>query len=484
MNILIAEDDKSIQQSLLEFLTTIDYRVVICDNGREALEILKKEKIHCVLSDIQMPHMDGHELLSRIKNNKLWQDIAVILFTGHGNVKSAVDAMKNGAYDYLLKPVDIKELTIVLERLKEFLAIKEENRELTEKFEDRVKEETNDIKKELSEMRKAYAKIVGVSEIGMFSETLRQIFRKADRIHGNRDIPVIIEGETGTGKEILARYIHYGKGKVVTPFVGINCSAISPNLFESEFFGYTGGAFTGAKASGQKGKLELAEGGTIFLDEITDLAFEYQAKLLRVIQEREYYRVGGLKKYTVDVRFLCSTNQEMKQKVEEGKFREDLYYRLNVAHILLPPLRERKEEILPMARMFLKQLYDSQKTLLTKISSKAVTILEDYPWKGNIRELKSAIDRVALFWDDTEIRPEHLDFLIEADTNIKRRATISTVVSAENIILPESNFNLKNLNLEIVKKVLDKHQWNKAKSARYLGTSRDELYTYVKRLSN
>ena len=174
----------------------------------------------------------------------------------------------------------------------------------------------------------------------------------------------------------------------------------------------------------------------------------------------------------------------MKQKVEEGKFREDLYYRLNVAHILLPPLRERKEEILPMARMFLKQLYDSQKTLLTKISSKAVTILEDYPWKGNIRELKSAIDRVALFWDDTEIRPEHLDFLIEADTNIKRRATISTVVSAENIILPESNFNLKNLNLEIVKKVLDKHQWNKAKSARYLGISRDELYTYVKRLSN
>lgn len=484
MNILIAEDDKSIQQSLLEFLTKIDYRVVICDNGREALEILKKEKIHCVLSDIQMPHMDGHELLNRIKKNKKWQDIVVILFTGFGNVKNAVDAMRNGAYDYLLKPVDIKELAIVLERVKEFLSIKEENKELTEKFEVRVNEETEEIKKELSEIRKAFAEIVGTSEIGMFSDAMRQIFRKANRIHGNRDIPVIIEGETGTGKEILARYIHFGKGDVTTPFIGINCSAISPNLFESEFFGYTGGAFTGAKASGQKGKLELAEGGTIFLDEITDLAPEYQAKLLRVIQEREYYRVGGLKKYSIDVRFLCATNQNIKQKVEEGLFREDLYYRLNVAHVILPPLRERKEEILPMARMFLRQLNDSQKTLFTKISSKAVTILENYPWKGNIRELKSAIERIALFWDDTEIQPEHLEFLVKIDTIIKPHESFPAEVSAENIILPESSFNLKNLNLEIVKKVLVKHQWNKAKSARYLGISRDELYTYVKRISD
>jgi DNA-binding NtrC family response regulator len=482
MIILLVDDEKDIRNSLADFLTRLGHQVLEASNGKEALDILQKEKVHMGLSDIRMPVMDGHELLSRIKSSPEIKDVVVILFTGFGEIKEAVEAMRNGAYDYLIKPINVKELAITIDRISEYLALKQEHRQLTRNFQSRLNEATRDIQKELNEVKKAYAREVGLSEIGIFSDKLRQVFRTAKRLHRNRDIPVLIEGETGTGKELIARYIHYGDGEITTPFVAINCAAISSGLFESELFGYEAGAFTGARPKGQKGKIELAEAGTIFLDEIAEMAPDHQAKILRVIQEREYYRVGGLKKQIADVRIICATNRDLRQVVSEGSFRQDLFYRLNVGHIRVPSLRERKEEILPLARMILIELYEQKKTRFRSINPKAAKTLEEYDWPGNIRELQSVIGRITLLWDETEIKPQHLDFLNQDRGFFLKPAGERGPVSIEDITLPEEGLDLEKWTLEIVKKSLDKHFWNKTETAKYLGLTRGVLYTYLRYL--
>ncbi len=337
MNILLVDDNNDVRLSLSKFLREEEHHVLEASNGLEALEILENHEMHLVLSDIRMPVMDGQEMLRRIKSTPKLENLVVILITGFGEVKNAVDAMREGAYDYLLKPIDVRELTITIERIKEFLVLKSEHKELTNNFNARLNGATSEIKGELEDIRKAFARQAGIGEIGIFSNALRELFRIARKLHRNRSVPVLIEGETGTGKELLARYIHYGDGDNTSPFVAINCSAISPGLFESELFGYEGGAFSGANPRGQKGKIELAQGGSLFLDEIGDLAFDHQAKLLRVIQEMEYYRVGGLKKLSADIRLICSTNHDLKTRVKEEAFREDLYFRLHVGHLSIPP---------------------------------------------------------------------------------------------------------------------------------------------------
>lgn len=483
MKILLVDDDIDSRHSLSKFLVQLGHHVIECDNGQDALAMLKNEAVHLVLSDIRMPCIDGYELLKRIKKSRFLKGIIVVLFTGYGNVKSAVDALKNGAYDYLLKPVNLEELSAILERITEYLALKQENVQLTENFDQHVKEATEGIKKELDELRKAYAREVGTAEIGIFSGKLRQVFRMAKKLHANRDIPVLIEGETGTGKEVVARFIHYGEGNVTSPFVGLNCAAISPGLFESELFGYEAGAFTGGKPKGQKGKIELAEGGSIFLDEIAELAPDYQAKLLRVIQEREYYRVGGLRKYSADVRIICSTNQDIKRKIKDGSFREDLYYRLNVGYIKIPPLRERPEEIIPLARMFLLQFYKQKKTRFKKISADACKILEEYHWPGSVRELKSTMERIVFLWDDEEVIPAHLDFILRDKPPCNQQNVSLQQFSIGDLPLPEKRFDLDKWILEIVSKALAKHQGNKTETAQFLGISRSILYTYLKRIN-
>ncbi len=484
MNILLVDDDASIRKSLAEFLVQLGHRVISCGDGVEALDGMKHERIHMVLSDIQMPSMDGHALLRNIRENTSWNDTVVVLITGHGDIKSAIEAMRGGAYDYLLKPINIRELAIMTERIAEYLSLKEEHGRLSDNFEQEVRNATGDLMRELADLRKAFAREVGVGNIGLFSESIRDVFRTAGRLHKNPDIPVLIEGETGTGKEVLARYIHYFGGEATTPFVALNCAAIPPNLLESELFGYEAGAFTGGKTRGQKGKLELARGGTLFLDEITELPVEYQAKLLRVIQERKYYQVGGLREFNTDVRFVCATNRDVRNSVDLGLFRADLYYRLNMGALRIPPLRDRREEILPLAGMFISSLAGEKRTTMRSIGDPAADILEQYGWPGNVRQLKNTVERVALLSDDEVMLPEHLAFLHsnlagEAD---RLPATGAVGFSAQSVSNDNGGFDLNACILDTVRKALEKNRWNKTKTAEYLKITRNELYTYLKHL--
>ncbi len=452
MKILIVDDETSAKESLSIFFSSCGHHVFECNNGTDALELLRKEQIHLVLSDIRMPQMDGYELLKQIKKSRRFKDTVVVLITGYGDIKSAVEAMKDGAYDYLLKPLNVYELSLITDRAAEYLMLKQENKQLTKNFEEHVDEATKDIQMELENLKKAYARETGIPEIGLFSKKMRKVFKIAKKLHRNRNIPALITGETGTGKEIVARYIHFGDNKIANPFVDMNCAAISPNLFESELFGYEAGAFTGGKPKGQKGKLELAEGGTIFLDEISEIPNEYQAKFLRIIQERKYYRVGGLKKYSTDVRFICATNQDIKSKVSDGSFREDLYYRINVGHIHVPPLQERREEIVPLAQMFLKQLYERNITRFSKISPEACKILEENQWPGNVRELKNTMEKIAILYDGREIKPNHLDFIQQDSLQSKFEKSLPKEYSLNDFIFPEEGMDLNKFILSIVSK--------------------------------
>jgi len=483
MNILMVDDDIDSRNSIARFLRRLGHQVVERGEGKAATALLEKGTFHLVLSDIRMPGMDGHQLLRHIKKSPKLKDIVVVLITGYGEIRGAVAAIQEGAYDYLLKPVHIDELGVLVDKITEYISLKLEHRALTEHFDKEVEAAAGEIKKELEDVKKAYAREVGTLEIGIFSSKLREVFTTSKKLHRNPDLPVLIEGETGTGKELVARFIHYGESGVTSPFVDINCAAISPALFESELFGYEAGAFTGGNPKGQKGKIELAQGGSILLDEITELSIDFQAKLLRVIQEKEYYRVGGLKKMKADVRFICCTNKVLAEKVANGTFREDLFYRLNVGYLHVPPLRERREEIIPLTNMFMKQLSEKKNSRFATVSPEARTMLQGYFWPGNVRELKSAVERIALLWDDSEIKPEHLTFLTAPNhAYLPPKKPLHAALSPGDVTLPYTGFELNTWILDLVSKALDKHHGNKTETAKYLGISRNVLYTYLKNL--
>ncbi len=479
MKILLVEDSQSIRKSLVEFLVELGHTVSQAADGKDGWQSVQTDNPHLILSDIRMPNMDGHDLLKHIKSDKKFQDIPVVLFTGHGDVKGAVQAMKVGAYDYLLKPVNIQELAVIINRIEEYLQLRFEHKKLKEDFSREVDAATQDVKSELLETRKALASVVGTDNIGVYSDVLKQVFEDAAKLHENPDIPVLIEGETGTGKELIARYIHYGDGVSTTPFIPLNCAAISDTLFESELFGYEAGAFTGGNPKGQKGKLELAQDGSLFLDEITEMAFEHQAKLLRMLQEREFYKVGGLKRMNTEARFICATNQNAIQAVEEGRLRQDLYFRLNIGYLRIPPLRERQDEIVPLAMHFLQELKEKKRTTFSGIHPEAKKLLASYDWPGNIRELKNTIERVLLYWDETEILPEHLNAIFLHTIPVQKTEKKPI---AESVAIPEDGLDLNQHILDLVAEALETHGGNKTKTAQNLGISLRVLQTYLKKL--
>lgn len=312
--------------------------------------------------------------------------------------------------------------------------------------------------------------------IGIFSEAMKEVMQQAQLLHHDRSIPVLIEGETGTGKELVARYIHYGSPPVSLPFIDINCAAIAPTIFESELFGYEGGSFTGSRSRGQKGKIDLARGGSLFLDEIGEIPVQIQAKLLRVIQELEYFRVGGLTKSEADVRWICATNIDLDKSVREGTFRQDLFYRIETFRLQVPPLRQRCDDILPLAQMFLQAQSRRKNKRFTKISSQAARMLLEYHWPGNVRQLQNVIERVVLLYDDSTIRPEHLEYLF---VNRDHSASQNMAAPAEGtpVTLPEHKLDLADLNRNILLDALHMHHGNKTKAASYLGLSR-RAFTY------
>ncbi|WP_207732309.1 sigma-54-dependent transcriptional regulator [Heliobacterium chlorum] len=408
MNILLVDDDSDSRTCVGEFLRELGHEVDECGNGQDAITLFFRGNYSMVLSDICMPKLSGIDLLQTIMSQvDVHRSTDIILFTGNGDMETAIAALRAGATDYLLKPIDIEQLAAITERIA-LKRDKPKGRRVFEDNSDQTVKEAIETGSDPSTNHRMTVHSAAISGIGVFSESMRTIVQSALKFHTDRTIPVLIEGETGTGKEMIARLIHFGSIEESAPFIDINCAALTPSLFESELFGYEGGAFTGGLTKGQKGKLDLAQGGTLFLDEVGELPLELQSKLLRVLQEKEYYRVGGLKKIHTDIRIIGATNVNLDERVAAGKFRKDLYYRLNVGTLLLPPLRQRTDDVVPLARMLLQRAAKQKKKRFKGITEEAARILIQYTWPGNVRELQNTMEWVAFMYDDAELQPEHL----------------------------------------------------------------------------
>jgi DNA-binding NtrC family response regulator len=455
------------------------------ENAENALDAYAKSDYPMVLSDIKMPGMSGIELLKAIQSLPTGWRTDVVLFTGYGDMQSSIEALRIGAFDYLLKPVNAEELASITEKIAEHQYLRRDHKRLKEYFDEAVVAATRETQQELNRLKKMMFKSLGLGNIGIFCDEMKKIVDLARKYHADRSLPVLIEGETGTGKEIVARLIHFGNGDAAGPFLDINCATFNPNLFESELFGYDPGAFTGSLCKGQKGKLDMATGGTIFLDELEELPCGLQGKLLRVIQEKEFYRVGGLQKVKVDVRFICATNVNLAQSVEDGCFRKDLYFRLKVGHIIIPPLRERTKDILPLAKIFLTDFAHEKKKRFRNISDAAADLMLSHQWPGNVRELRNTVEWAVSMHDDIELQPEHLE-IIELVDRIKEKGLCRTGGEEEPIdwshfVLPAHGLPLDDYCDNIIRKALEMHHGNKVKTADYLGISRQTLYTMLKR---
>jgi len=484
MKILLIDDEQHSRQAMLWFLKHQNHEVTECATGAEALEKFSIDDYPMVLSDIQMPGFSGIELAKAIKKlPNSWQT-DIVLFTGYADLNSAVTALRAGVYDYLTKPVNPEELNSVIERVAEHQALLRENKNLTERFHDEVHAATEETRRELVQIKQIVAESI-IGSVGVFSECMQAIFHQAEQLHADRSIPVLIEGETGTGKEVISKLIHYGSSfdpLSTTPFVDINCAALAPTLFESEFFGYEAGSFTGSMAKGAKGKFDLAHSGTLLLDEIGEIPSDLQGKLLRVLQEKEFYRVGGLKKIKTNIRLICATNIPLEQGVEHGTFRKDLYFRLKVAHIVIPPLRKRKEEILPMATMFLQEFSRHKKKQFATIAPQTARIMEEYDWPGNVRELRNIIEYATFAYNDNELKPEHILGLLQPQQ--EQPASLPERGGILELPFPLQGYPLKHYTEDIILKILAAHNNNQSATANYLGISRRALSYRLEEMRN
>jgi len=436
-----------------------------------------------ILFGIAMAHHDLNEIEKGLSNlekayelaNQLDQNIIKMKITYRLSVFYREMEKYEKAIECLDRYIELMSDTFnqeTTEKIAELQSKLEEERRMKEQSEKELQQEKKETELRLRHMRSAYAEVVGIGRVGVFSDKMSNILKMADFFHSDRDVPILIEGETGTGKEIIARIIHYGKDGFTGPFIVINCAAISPALFESELFGYDEGAFTGARQQGKLGKFELAQSGTIFLDEIGELPMDMQPKLLRALQQKEIYRVGGDKAIKLDVRIICATNRDLKQEMEVGKFRSDLYYRLNTGRMNIPPLRDRREEIGPLAQMFLLDFALAKRRNFKYIDEEALKLMEKYDWPGNVRELQNAIERVVLLYDGEEINQQHLNFLANGAATLEMEAN-SDLFTLE---LPEDSFSMEELQRQFFRFVLDKFEGNKSQAAHYLKISRSSFY--------
>ena len=436
-SILLIDDDDSLRRVMEFSLAESGYRVQTAASGEEGLRLFEKDSFDAVITDITMPGMNGMEVLAKIRQRD--SHLPVIIITAYGTIESAVEAMKQGAFDYITKPFNRDELRLTLERAFTMRRLEKENVELRAEVKGRYR----------------FDSLVGSSE------TIREVLDMAGRVAAS-DASVLITGESGTGKELLAKGIHYNSLRANGPFVAVNCAAIPENLIESELFGHMKGAFTGA-VKDREGKFELAGGGTLFLDEIGDLRVDLQAKLLRALQERHVDRVGGSHPVPVDVRVIASTNRDIERAVKEGGFREDLYYRLSVIPLRMPPLRERKDDIPLLVNHFLKKFNPSQDV---RVDHEALAALTAYGWPGNVRELENAIERASVL--------KRGDMITSADLPDKLKKEKASV---ENIILnlPEKGISLEDLEKNLIIKALERHKGNQTRAAEYLGITRPTL---------
>lgn len=437
IKILIVDDDLIVRDSMGNWLQEEGYLVDTIDNGHDALEKIKTDSYDLAVVDIKMPGMDGIELLKLSK--EIYPDLPILVMTAYASVDTAVQAMKDGAFDYIVKPFDPESVSQVIERAVRYKMLEKENillkRELEKKF--------------------------GFDEIIGKSKKMEEIFELI-RTVAESEAVVMIRGESGTGKELIARAIHANSKRKYGPLVALSCGALPDTLLESELFGFEKGAFTGAEYS-RKGRIEMASGGTLFLDEIGDISPKTQVDLLRVLQEKSIYRLGSSKPINVDIRIISATHRNLEEDAREGKFREDLYYRLNVVTINVPPLRERKEDIPLLANHFLHKYIMANSKKISGISGEAMEILIGYHWPGNIRELENVIERSVVVCKSDEITSQDLSEVVQ---KIKSESPARTLDDSE-----------KNH----ISRILEDNNWNISKSAAELGIDRATLYNKIKK---
>jgi len=483
MNILLVDDENRSRLHVAEFLRKLGHSVIEAADGKRALELFSSQDFDLLLTDNRMPRMSGLELMDAIRSLPSSENLDMVLFTAYGDMQSTLSAMRAGASDYLLKPLNIDELVSMIERIaRQRIERNKTKPQANAQFPGKDLQPLLPEKMPLDHMSPAPISSIVLNETGIFAPSMRKAFELSQKLHTCRSIPVLIEGETGTGKELIARCIHDGNGHNDLPFVALNCAALNANIFESELFGYEPGAFSGGLSSGKSGKLDMAQGGTLFLDEISEMPLNLQAKLLRVLQEKEYYRVGGLTLIKTDVRIICACNKYLEDEVKQGLFRQDLYFRLNAGYICVPPLRERPEDVIPLARMFLRELCAQHSKPCICFSPSAIEMLLAYAWPGNVRELRNTMEWLVLMEYKSEISARDLQLILDKRTQTNKNHANRFKLDAEALSLPTDGTSLNKLSNSIILKALAMHNGNKSETAKYLNISRSSLYNHLRQM--
>ena len=437
--ILIVDDEQIVRESLTNWLKEESYQVEAAENGTLALEKIRQSPFQVVLLDLKMPGMDGIQVLTELKKD--FPDIEVIIMTAYGSVNTAVEAIKAGAYDYIVKPFDPEEVALLIKKILEHKNLILENILLRQQLEERYE----------------FEDLIGKGA------AMQQVFELIRNVAPTQ-ATVLITGESGTGKELVAKAIHAISPRRFEPFIALSCGALPDTLLESELFGYEKGAFTGA-AHTKKGRFEMADGGTLFLDEVGEISLKTQIDLLRVLQEKAFRRLGGTELIKVDVRIISATNRDLAQAITQGIFRPDLFYRLNVVGLHLPPLRERREDIPLLAKHFLRRYAIEINKKIERLAPSALELLMEYNWPGNVRELENAIERAVVISPGHELTAKDFTFL----------------QPGSGLLNEPSARNLQELEKQHIHRILEENHWNISKTAVDLGIDRVTLYNKIKK---
>ncbi|MDA8086254.1 MAG: sigma-54 dependent transcriptional regulator [Nitrospiraceae bacterium] len=442
--ILVIDDEKLLRWSLEQNLSKDGYQVITAEKGLDGLTVFREESPDITLLDIHLPDISGITVLEGLK--EINKDAVVIMITAFGDVQTAVKTIKLGAHDFVEKPFNMDKLKIIIQKALE----------------------TCTLRKEVSQFRSQLSSRYGFESIIGQSAPVKKILGLIEKVSRSDATTVLMQGESGSGKDLVAKVIHYQSARMEKPFIEINCTALPENLIESELFGYEKGAFTDARAM-KKGLFELADRGTIYLDEIADMRLNTQAKLLKVLENKAFKRVGGIKDIEVDLRIIAATNKSLDEEVKKGNFREDLYYRLKVVPIHLPPLRERGEDILLLARYFIDTFNREFRKNVKGLSRDTETLFLEYHWPGNVRELKNVIERAMILENEELILPEHLPLELCSDNSD----------GAENndvdVKLPAGGLDIEKVEKELIRQALDTTRGNQTKAAKLLNLTRDTL---------
>jgi DNA-binding NtrC family response regulator len=436
-NVLVVDDEKNIRTGLAKALEMDGYNAFLAEDGAVALSLMEENEIDLVITDLKMPSLSGAELLTRVSAS--YPTVPVIILTGHGTIADAVDAMKAGAYDFVEKPLNLERLSLLVKRALT-------NRDLVLRY--------RALHEEL-EKKNQFANIIGKSD------RMKRIFEVVKQVAPTK-ASVLISGESGVGKEVIADAIHYNSRRKEKPLIKVHCAALSETLLESELFGHERGAFTGAVAR-KRGRFELAHSGTLFLDEIGEINQNIQIKILRVLQDKKFERVGGEETLEVDVRILAATNRDLQEAIQKGEFREDLYYRLNVVSLEIPPLRDRKEDIPLLISAFIKEIAHENGKQIDGIDSKAASVLYSYSWPGNVRELRNGIESAIVMAKSRVITLEDLP------PSIRDR-------SDDSALTIRAGMSLADVEREVIEFTLHQNRGNKSKTADVLGIGRKTLH--------